>query len=365
MKKLIAIILILCSCLSLFACGDEKYPPAPSTDEEAEVMMTFSYEDEKYELKYELYRALFLNLSGEYDGGNRDFWKSDAASLAKADINERIISLAADIFATLHIAKAIGFNPYSKDVNEQISEYVENSVDGSDDGEFEGFGGDYDAYLASLKAKNMNYSVQTLLLRYSIAYDAVIKYYTGTVDSENPTTDMESGSLEFTKGDVRAFYDGELSARVSLIVINSTYIPKETAAARRDAIASAPTRDEALAKAIQLTSGTPSDILDGVVIGKHSLDAAYYSKVTSTALELEVDEVSELIEITSADTSEYWILYKLDKTEEYFNENYDAIEDVYISERIGEIIENAKSEIIKSKSTKAAFEELDLSGISM
>ena len=46
-KKLICLALILATALSLMACGG-SYEPVPSTDEEARVVMTFSYEGEKY-----------------------------------------------------------------------------------------------------------------------------------------------------------------------------------------------------------------------------------------------------------------------------------------------------------------------------
>ena len=61
MKKLIAVILLMASIFSLASCGDERYDPVESSDVEKTVVMTLKIEDETYNVRYELYRALFLN----------------------------------------------------------------------------------------------------------------------------------------------------------------------------------------------------------------------------------------------------------------------------------------------------------------
>lgn len=366
MKKIIALILALASLFSLAACGDKsEYPPVESTEEESRVLMTFSYEGEDYELKYELYRALFLNFKGEYDGGDSAFWNTEAAEEAKALINDKIVSFASEIFATVHIAKKIGFDPYSKDADKKVAEYVKLSVEGSEDGSTSGFGGDYDAYLQSLKEKNLNYSASVLLIRYALAYDAVVEYYKGTASKDNPTADMKDGALNFTRDDVKSFYESEDSARVSVITINSDYIDKEIAEQRRSEIASAGSRASALSLAVQMTASIPDDVFSGVLIGSRSLDSAYFGEVTKAALALSVDETSELIEVSTDSVSEYWILYGLEKSDEYFEEYYDSIEETYVAQRIGEIIENAKNEIERSASETKDLKALNYSSVSM
>ena len=192
-----------------------------------------------------------------------------------------------------------------------------------------------------------------------------MEYYKGTASEDNPTADMKNGALKYTREDVKSFYDSDSAARVSVITINSTYIEKSVAKERRDEIASAPSRDAALSLAIQLTASVPEDVLTGVVIGSRSLDAAYFDEITGAALALSADETSELIEVTTDSVSEYWILYGLEKSEEHFNESYDSIEESYVSQRIGEIIENAKNELKTSKSEKSVFGSIKHSKISM
>ena len=185
MKKIICLILIIISLFSLGACSDSEFPPVESTDEEARVLMTVRYEKEEYEIRYELYRSLFLNFKTEYDGGDSSFWNRPESAEAKEKINGTIVNFCKDIFAVLHLAKSIGFDPYSKEADKLVEEYISASVNGNSD-IAEGYGGDYDAYLESLREMNLNYSVQTLLYRYSIAYDKIVEYYAGSMNADNP-----------------------------------------------------------------------------------------------------------------------------------------------------------------------------------
>ena len=363
MKKLLSLILIFATLLTLASCGGTEYAPVPSTDEESRVLMTFSFEGEKYELKYELYRALFLTHSETYDKGDKSFWAKPEAQSAIKEINETIVGLSLDIFATLHLSKKIGYDPYSANAENKINEYIKESVEGGDT--VKGYDGDYDAYLSSLKSMNLNYSVQTLLLRYSIAYDKILEYYKGTADADAPTPDMESGKLHYNESDVRDFYNGDESARISIVVFNAEYITKETVDQRRDKIASFSDITSALNYAVSFTSGDPEDILDGAVIGKNSMDSSFYSEVTSCAFSMDVGEVSPVISIATDRSIEYWVICKMEKTQDYLDENLEKVEEVYVSQKIGEILENVKTSIGSSKKTTDAFNSLDLSKISM
>ena len=363
MKKIIAIIMILATVFSLAACGESTYPAVESTEEEKTVMLTYKYENQTYEVRYELYRALFLNFAEEYDNGDRSFWSTADASDAIGEINERITDYCLDIFAVIHLSKKIGYDPYSKDADSRIEEYIRQSVDGNG-AELEGFGGDYNAYLESLKKINMNYSVQVLLLRYSLAYDKILDHYSGTFNENNPSQ-IDMGALEYTEEDVREFYESDNCVRVSLVEINSQYISREKAELRRNEIAAKTTEEQALKYAVQFTAGDASDIMNGIVIGKNSLDRAYYSNVVDTAFGLAPYETSEIIDITVDGTPYYWILYKREKSEDYFDAHYDDIASVFVSESIGNIINNMKSEIKKQEITSYNLKEIDYTAIAM
>ena len=363
MKKIISVILLLCALLSLTACGSE-YEPVPSTDEEKRVLMTFELEGEKYELKYELYRALFLNHSEEYDGGNKEFWNTPEANAAKEAIDAKIINLALDIFSALHLSKKIGYDPYSLDADDKIEEYIRQSVEGEG---VLGFNGDYDAYLASLKELNMNYSVQALAYRYAIAYAKIVEHYRGTADIDNPSLDMKEGALEYTDDDVRAFYSGDASARISTIIFNADYISHDEVQKRRDKIASYTTESAALGYAVQFTDpmGDPEEILRGTVVGRYSMDTAIYAEVTANAFELNEGETSAVITVNESGRKEYWIVYKMTKSADHLEAEFDTVEEAYISHRIGEIVEGAKAALSTSVKFTDEYRSLNYAEISM
>lgn len=361
MKKLIALTLILATLLLFAGCKkeNEKYPAVESTEEEARVMMSFRIGDESYEMKYELYRALFLNLAANYDGGDKSFWDTESSKEALEEINEKILEYTLDIFGVLHVAKSIGFDPYSNEAEEIIADYIETSVEGDGD-TIVGFGGDYDAYLNALKEANMNYAAHKLLLRYSIAYDKILAHYSGTVNESNPT-ESEAGALDFTRDDVLSFYNGEDSVRVSLITCYSL----ERAETLRAAMLSAPNVTDALELAISMTTSIETEVLDGVVIGTHTLDEAYYSEVTKAAFDMELGSFSDIVNANTDNGKEYWILYKHEKSTDYFDTHYDALIDVFVSQKIGEIIEKAKTSLRASLSESDAYKNLRHSSISM
>lgn len=350
-KKIVSILLVFTFALGLIACSQE-YPPQESSEEEARVVFSFSIEGERYDVRYELYRALFLTHRAEVDGGDASVWQGANKESYVKQIDEIIIDYAADIYTALHLAKKIGYNPYSAEADEAVSEFISQSVNGyvGEDYSIEGFDGDYEAYLASLKEMNLNYSVQDLLCRYSLAQSAINGYYAGSVDDTNPTPDMEEGKLEYTADDVREFYNGEDSVRVLVVTLSSVSngATLESATKIRNKIAEMNDLTRIQSYVMSLTISNDSDIMQGVMIGKHSLDRAYYGEVIDAAFALRCGEVSEVISIETQEASEFWILCKVDKTDSYFNDNYEDIENVYVSNEIGKIINDTKQSVTGS-----------------
>ena len=362
MKKLIALMLILATLILAVGCKKDKYPEIKSTKEEARVMMSFEVDGDKYEMKYELYRALFLNFSQHYDKGDKSFWDNEDSKDELAEINTKISNYALDIFATLHLAKKIGFDPYSDEAEKTIREYITESVEGSD--ELLGFGGDYDAYIDSLAAANMNYSVHKLILRYSIAYEKVIEYYTGTKDPSNPTENKD-GSLKYDRDSVDDFYNSEDAVRVSRVIINATAKTYEQAKAIRDQIAACSTTDEILDIAVRSTATIDSDVTDGILIGTYTLDEAYYKNATDVAFALGSGETSEVITVVTDSEYEYWVLYGREKTDAHFNECYEDIESAYISQQIGKDINSVKMALRNSATETDTYKNLKHSEVKM
>ena len=217
MKKTVSLILLACLIISLFSCGP-TYEPVESTEEEARVVMNLTFDGELYEVRYELYRALFLTYKSEVDGGDASVWSGDDADEYIERINGLIISRAAQIFAALHEAEKIGFDPYSREVENKITEYVRVSVEGGSFGEklIEGEGS-YEEYLEALREMYLNYSVQTLIIRYWLAVAALEEYFLGKEDD----VFEEGGEYAFDEEDVLEYYFGDECASYMQIFLYS------------------------------------------------------------------------------------------------------------------------------------------------
>lgn len=335
MKKLVSLsIIIITLFLCLASCRSEKYPPVKSTEEEARVVMTLSLDGEKYEVKYELYRALFLSHKSAVDGGDNSVWSSSKKDEYISKINEIITSKASEIFSAFHLAQKLGIDAYSKDVDEQIKEYIGISVDN-------GYGGDYDAYLASLKEQGLNYSAQELLIRYSIMLSGIDEYYKG---SEDEALGYIPGEYEYSEEDVRDYYFGNNSARVfhaymqDGILVDTAGKMEEI----REGLASAESDIDAALYIINNTSVTPTDLIrdkepSGIMVGRHTFGSGY-EPYTEAAFALGTGEVSEVIK-TDGDGF-FYVIYKLEKTEEHFTACYDDISLSYLENLIGEQLYN-------------------------
>ena len=352
MKKIIVILLILATVLSLAGCKKKKnndYPPVESTEQEARTVMTLSIDGRTYEVRYELYRAFFLTYKSQVDGGDASVWTGENKSEYVAKINKIILDRVCEIYSAFALCDRIGIDLYSADVENKIKENIRISVEGGSYGNstIEGFGS-YEAYLAALKAANLNYSVQTLMLRYAIAVDAIDTYYIGTGSSDEVNYDITIGAIQYTKDDVRSFYYSDDCARVLRAsfhkIVSNT--PLETAEKLKNKLESAAngaytmqSKEEAVFYAI-MSSGrfsNAAEIEDGYVMGKYNLDRSYYGDMTDAIFELSEGEVSDPISIVTDSEDTYYVIYRTYKSDAHFEEHYDSIRYVYLTNFVGEI----------------------------
>ena len=363
MKKIIALILTLALSLCLLLSCSDYYEPKTSTKEEASVVMMLSFGEESYEVKYELYRALFLTVKKEIDNGNSDVWEGADKDEYVEAANKMIFERLCDIYSAFSIAKEIGIDPYSDEYDESVLEIVKVSVDGGTVGgaQYAGFGGNYDAYLASLKEMNLNYSVQDLMIRYALVMENIFYHYGGNVEN-----DAKPGALGYTKEDVLEFYNSDECVRVYQLYLSSTKTSfnKEKAESLRDKIAGKNTENEVVATMIS-NSATGDDIKNGTIIGKYNLDAFYYSALTDGAFKLAYYETSPVIEITSADDEGFYILFRTFKDSSHFEECYDDVAKVYVENAVGKILSERADALLASLTKTEAYLALDHSKISM
>ena len=250
MKKVLALILVIVISLSCFSCTE--YKPVKSTKEEQQVIMTLSIEGEEYQVRYELYRALFLAYKSTIDGGDTAVWSGENKNEYIDQINAIIADVAADIFAAIHVCETVvGFDLYSNKADKLVEELVTESVEGGDDT----YGhGTYEAYLDYLKSQNLNYSVQDLFFRYYIALEKIDEYFVG--DTESDTMSEDDAVLpkdEISLQAVREFYYSDDFARVFYVTFSLT-VKKDLTALREKMLSAAKDGKSAVLNAVKSES---------------------------------------------------------------------------------------------------------------
>lgn len=355
MKKTILALLLALSVLLISSCSpdEEKYPPVESTEEEARVVLTLKVEDTEYEVKYELYRALFLNNKARVDGGNNAVWSADNAQDYIDKINELIIHDAAEIFAAIHIAGETGYDAYSKEADSKIKEYITGAVEG--DSNQIGHGS-YEKYLENLKNNNLNYSAATLLYRYALAETAVESYY--------------NEDYEYTREDVEAFYYSNDCVRIL-----QAYFPTGTKSYSQanDYRASLAEIDDEYTIAVRIigsTAATETDLIindrvSGVLLGKTTLSQFDFHDYISTVFALEDGKLSNVISVENSNADGYYIVYRVAKTPEYFNDFYFLAENAYIESIVGGVLGGAESELCENVTFTSDYSLISHKDISM
>lgn len=379
MKKIIAFLLLIATVLTFAACssGNKDYPPVESTKEEARTVITLTIDGRTYDVRYELYRAFFLTYKSEVDGGDPSVWTSNEKDVYVEKINDLILNRITEIYSAFAICDRIDFDIYSSSVEKKIKENIRISVEGGTYGSnaVQGFDS-YDDYLSSLKAKNLNYSVQTLLFRYAIAVDAIDTYYIGTATSDDVNYDITMGALKYNKNDVKEFYFSDECVRVLRASFNKgiSYTPLERAQKLKTTLENAAAQqsdiDKKEDKVRNAIIGTnlylnDAELQSGYVIGRYNLERGYYADMTDAAFLLAEGEVSDPISIVTDMEDSYYVLYRSYKSEANFEANYESIKYVYLMNYVGEITHGVADELKASASFTEYIKNIDHSKIGM
>ena len=218
-----------------------------------------------------------------------------------------------------------------------------------------------------LKENNLNYSVQDLIIRYSLAGTKIFEYYVGNLDTGEFLPDVTLGELKYTKDDVKKFYDSSECVRVIMASLPSLNFSKERAEQIRNTIIEkAKYGEESVAYyVIGLSTTGGSDIKAGEIIGRHNLESAYYSELVNAAFALKSFEVSDVIEVVTGVGVYYHILYKTIKSDSNFEENYDNVRAAYLENEVGKILDSAAITLKEAFKNTDVLNAMDYSEIKM
>ena len=371
MKKFFALVLVACMLLSLLSCGTASYPPVESTEEEATTVMTLKSGDKTYEVKYELYRALFLNFKGQFDKGDSSVWQGENKEEYISAAHEHITSLILDIYAAFALCEDIGFDIYSRSVENKIQEFIRISVEGgSYNGEsFIGHDGDYDAYLAYIKSLNHNYSTQVLMYRYAIAIEAIDEHFIGTYSADEIDGNITVGNITYTKEDIEEYYNSDACVRVLRTYISESLDvdPAGRAERLRLDLKEEAKKGESYVSEMIMGRGPigATDGIEGILIAKNNLDGAFYNAMIEEAFSLKVGEVSRVVPIHDGQEMRYYIMYRGNKSDEHLEKNYADIVYIFLRDSVGKTVNDKKRELSESITVSDFLKSLDYSGISM
>ncbi len=358
MKRFIAIALLFCVCISAFSgCKKNKYDPVESTEEESRVIISLKVGENSYDIRYEFYRAFFLTYKSEIDGGDESVWSGENKSEYIDKINEKIISEAAEIFSVFELCKRLRIDLYSDDIEDQINEMIKINVEGGSWGDrtLIGYDGDYEKYLASLKEIYHNYQTSVLLMRYYIGKQLIDDYYIGSALSDDGSGRITDGAIEYTKDKIRDYYNSDESSQIltTFVADEVSYTPTEDAEEiRLEVIAAAKISTNAVRiRMIDLGSPTAvAELESGILIGRNSLSRDY-SELAEVADSLSVGEVGRVVKTVSSEYGKrYYIIYKMEKSETFFEENYTAVVQVYLYDTIGTNLAMV-AELLKNEAT--------------
>lgn len=357
MKKLTATLLLwvlILSTLLLSGCGDNFYEPVPSTEEEATTVMTLKIGNKSYEVKYELYRAIFLNFKSEVDGGDASVWSGADKDKYIAEIDKIILDYVTDIYATFYLAESVGIDPYSEDIGREVNEYINTSIEGGTiNGEtYEGYES-YEAYLEKLTELHLNYSVQSLLFRYSIVLDKLDDHYLGDyIDGEINDGD-QAGALPLTEQLVRSFYDSDECVRVLRTYISESMSedPNRPQVVRDAVAESAANGSEDHVRETMIKYGALIPIHEmenGYIVGKYNLDESFFGKMVDAAFALETGEVSEVVTVHDGLEYYHYVIYRAEKSDEHFKANYSSIAYIYLKNEVGKLLNDTSVKMTES-----------------
>ncbi len=344
---------VLCCALLFTLAGCKKeYEAVPSTELEATSVMKIG----NFDVPYELFRTFFLTNKHSIDGGDNSLWIGATANEYRQIALDKIVPQICEIYAMLSMCEAYGIDINSEEINEQIAQYVQISVDGGSLGGSIVLGfDDYDEYLLHLKTLYMNDSVSRLLIKYSICEELLREKF--------------FSEYKYDKASVESFYFGDECAHITWLNIlyeNTNQLAKSEMRALADnalvKVKDAKKLEDIINTFVQYSAGASESVIEsGFYIGKYTLDRAYMADVIDAAFTLKEGEFSEVIENDNG----FYIVYVMKKDSTYLSikANYEQIEELYLNNQFYRALEEYKARLLDGVKYTEFFNTLNFEEI--
>ncbi|MBO5755751.1 MAG: peptidylprolyl isomerase [Clostridia bacterium] len=330
--------------LSFVACG---YRPVASTEAESTPIFSF---DGKHEVKYELFRFIFLQKKQAESGGDDAYFEGKDKAALLAEYVKEAEREAAKVYALFSLCEKYGIDPYAEEVEEEITAQVELAIQGS---ESEYGYGSVKAYLKEIGEQYLNDSVYRLYLRYDICERLL--------SAKLKKDEVITAKWE----DVFAYYYGEETVCATWVLIPYSNLSGYTEGMRRTLYEEAKLKsndDFKKMAAEYAISQDPKELSTGLYFGHYEYDELY-SELVETAFSLAEGETSE--PFYSGDG--LYILRRLPKDMLYLgNENNkEMLNEGYMLHLFGQMLAAEEERLLTTVTYGDAFSSITFDGVKM
>ena len=319
LQRILALFLVTVLLLSaLVSCGG--YRPRKSSKKEASEVFTLGEDTVNFEVLYTFVRNRCEQIEGftpaYFEGADGE--ARFAAVLAEA---EREIG---EIYALFALCREAGIDPEGDEVEDTLEDYLTICVEGGQINEYTLEGaGSYGAFLDTMASNySMNDAVVRLMLRVAIC--------------ENLLTTHYEDNLRYTDEDVREFFESDDCIRIiwgSRPHSVMGFTSKENLEMMESIQHHFKTNQNG--KAVQLSLNQTSDFY----MGRNTKDRALYGELIDVAFALPIGDTSEILDLGSEG---YFVIKRLAKDSEDFDDRYRELVPVYITEELyGDVEEKA------------------------
>ena len=317
----------------LFGCG---YRPVKSTKWESTPVFSFG----EYTVNTETLHAFFMSKCNDIPGFSASYFSGSNGNERFATVLASAVQEIAGIYAMFAVCSSVGIDPFTEEIDDEITEYVKTSVEGGQLGDhvIRGFES-YDDYLEYIRANYyMNDAVNRLMIRYALCEEKLDAYY--------------KTSYRYSEADVTAFFESDDCIRI-------TWVNRQGNSAglgladNLDLLTRA--RDYLAAgnydMAIQYSLSEMTDFY----MGRYTLDPLYYGELIAAAYDLEVGEVSSIMDLGSLG---YFAFRKRIKDSADLSAHYEQIVALYLGDAMYGKIEEKQNALLSSISYTEYYHSL-------